>query len=302
MRARPQQTEAQVQLLQANTRVQLLSVLDNNKQWALASNQGVNGWVYLPTFKVSCDLTSLPSVKNNTNLGGLDSLASFQTFDLAVDEPAQQVCPGLPAGGMLVQAPKERKISFAVDGISVRMDGTILIRIQPGKAMTITILAGSLDVSDGKLSQHALTGQELQVPLGGDSGLVAGSLQGQQSSSASATGVNMAVLCQLAEAAGITIPCQMPQSACTFTVESFAADKNPVQLAVNVSGAPSCSPTTLRWSVSGVESVALNGRTVAKTGSLNVCINKTTTYTLTMACGGQTRNQSYTLNFEAINK
>jgi hypothetical protein len=82
--------------------------------------------------------------------------------------------------------------------------------------------------------------------------------------------------------------------ACTFTVQRFSADQNPVTLPVGTTAKlPAC--TVMRWDVEGTESVYFNGKGVVGHASERVCIFQTTTYTLTMNCGGQSKTLSYTL-------
>ncbi len=134
-------------------------------------------------------------------------------------------------------------------------------------------------------------------------------------------------VCNIGKAAGLTVPCNVAPPAtprpritftprpaqppppqitptptkatttgpnCTFTVQRFAADQNPAPY--NPKSRPPQFCTTMRWDVEGVETVYFNGSGVPGHGSQNVCIQKPTTYTLTMNCGGTSKSVSYTLN------
>ena len=58
---------------------------------------------------------------------------------------------------------------------------------------------------------------------------------------------------------------------------------------------PTCDWTTIRWDVEGVESVYFDGQGVVGHGSQNVCVRRTTNYSLTLNCGGQTKTLGLTL-------
>lgn len=91
----------------------------------------------------------------------------------------------------------------------------------------------------------------------------------------------------------VTVPILTIAPRCTFTVKYFGTDRNPALL--NPLTGLACA--TLGWSVSGVQQVFLGRQSIPFTGSQRVCIRQTTTYTLSMTCGGRTMSRSYTLRF-----
>jgi TolB protein len=73
---------------------------------------------------------------------------------------------------------------------------------------------------------------------------------------------------------------------CSFNFQDFTASPGTIQ-----AGASS----VLKWDVDGVQTVFINGQGVTGHGSMTVSPKATTTYTLTLNCGGQTQAHSVTV-------
>ena len=83
-----------------------------------------------------------------------------------------------------------------------------------------------------------------------------------------------------------TVPASTGGSSCTFSVQNFSASSNSIK---------SGGSSTLSWSVSGIQTVSVNGQGVTGQGSMTVSPTSTTTYSLVMNCGGQTQSRSVTV-------
>jgi hypothetical protein len=320
LRGGPTTSGAQVQLLQTNTTVNVIGRLAN-RSWVLVETQGVVGWVTASSVKLDCVMESITTIAPDQGA----TLPGFSTFYFSTGTGAQSECKDIPSGGLLVQSPTGKKVSFKANGADISVASSVVLRAAAKGLMTISVLEGVVTVKVGTRTITARTGQEITVPLGGANGLEA---------SGPPTGPRLIIqaplivpsLCELAKAAGLTVPCQVafrptftprprtqvprattagptpmpgstatPQTGgapnCTFTVQRFNADQNPAPY--DPGQGAYC--TTMRWDVEGVESVFFNGQGVVGHGSQSVCIQQPTNFTLTMQCGGQSKSVGYTL-------
>jgi hypothetical protein len=194
--------------------------------------------------------------------------------------------------------------------------------------MSLGVLQGEAGVRVGDRTTIARTGQQLNVPLGGGNGLLA-TAPAPNPQPVDANPLRVGTICAIARSAGLDVPCsvqavpptftrrpvtRVPPRAtftftppsrpvisvtpnqptgrtCTFTLQRFAADANPAPF----DQARNAYCTTMRWDVEGVESVFFNGQGVVGHGSRSVCIRQSTTYTLMLNCGGQSKSFNYTL-------
>jgi hypothetical protein len=368
LRGAPGPTERQIQLLQANTTATVIGRLANGL-WVRAEHDGATGWLYVPVLRLSCDLNTLPVV--NANEAGaaqtVGTLPGLSAFYFSTGIGGQAACRDIPPGGLLIQSPTGKKVTFQANGADITIGSSVVLRSRPNQMLWIGVLEGearvvvlpppapllpgtpTMPVAPVVMmpEQVIRAGQEVSIPLGGANGL-------QASGPASAPhfmlpdevqGLDAATLCRLGKAASLTVPCAIvrptatprprtavprpptatprPRTAvprpptatprppaaapspttvagpvCTFTVQRFAADQNPVTFPpATTARLPAC--TTIRWDVEGVETVYFNGKGVVGHGSQQVCIFQATTYTLTLNCGGQTKTLSYTLNVNA---
>ncbi len=323
LRAAPGANEAQVQLLQANTTVNVTG-RSGDGSWVWAQSADQTGWLFIRNLNMGCDVQSLPEVGVTNGVLPLAAGAFYFTTGVG----AEASCNDVPPGGLLIQSPAGQQISFVANGATITIGSDVILRAQPNHAMTVAVLKGHVAVTAANQTQTITTGEELSVPLGGANGLDA---SGPPSPGRPIANDNVFApfLCKIAQSAGITIPCtsapiptprpatrippsripstrvpstRVPAGAtstpvvstgptCTFTVNNFSADNNPAIL----DRAKKSWCTTMRWDVQGVETVYFDGRGVTGQGSTPVCIQQDTTYTLTMNCGGRSQSVNYTL-------
>ncbi len=328
LRTAPGPNEQQVVLLPPNATANVTARLANSS-WVHAEYQGQTGWLFTQVLKLSCDVSSLPV--NDPNQPA--SLPGMSAFYFSTGVGSQADCKDVPAGGLLVQSPKGQKVSFKVNGADITLGSTAIFRAQADRQMVMSVLEGQGIVTVGNVRQIVNAGQGVTLPLGTPGtgqaaapdfalGLM---VNGPPSPPRpmQTSELFLPFVCNISKAAGLTVPCTVvppatprpritftprPQQPgqpsptptqattganCTFTVQRFAADQNPAPYDPKSRG-QFC--TTMRWDVEGVETVFFNGQGVIGHGSQFVCIQKPTTYTLTMNCGGQSKSVSYTLN------
>ncbi|GEM_PF-2345865 len=328
LRTAPGPNEQQVVLLPPNATANVTARLANSS-WVQAEYQGQTGWLFTQVLKLSCDVSSLPV--NDPNQPA--SLPGMSAFYFSTGVGSQADCKDVPAGGLLVQSPKGQKVSFKVNGADITLGSTAIFRAQADRQMVMSVLEGQGIVTVGNVRQIVNAGQGVTLPLGTPGtgqaaapdfalGLM---VNGPPSPPRpmQTSELFLPFVCNISKAAGLTVPCTVvppatprpritftprpqqpgqpsptptqatPGANCTFTVQRFAADQNPAPYDPKSRG-QFC--TTMRWDVEGVETVFFNGQGVIGHGSQFVCIQKPTTYTLTMNCGGQSKSVSYTLN------
>jgi Bacterial SH3 domain len=313
----------QLQLLQPNTTVNIIGRLANT-QWLQAEYQGKVGWVFATTVKLSCDFNSLPSVGPSQPL----TLPGMSAFYVTTGINANVACQDIPPGGMLVQSPQGQKVTFRVNGADLTIGSDVILRAIPNQSFTASVITGELSMRLPNAPANARplivpAGQEVTVPLGGTggAGLVGQALIARIPRN---NALHLKTLCDM----GLNIPCdvvpptptrvpatrvprptqrptvqvsptqQASQPNCTFTVQRFTAIPNPAKLVPRSANSPAAYCTTLYWDVEGIQTVYLNGKGVVGHGSQQVCIQKNTTYVLTMNCGGKTQTRSLTVTIK----
>jgi hypothetical protein len=322
IRSTPTANGPQLLLLQGNTTVNIIGRRANNS-WVLVEHQNVTGWVFTGVLTLSCNLDAVVVVEPDG--GGV--MPQLPAFYFTTGVGAQAECQDIPSAGLLIQSPSGMKVSFRVNGADVWIGSSVVLQAQPNGSMSLGVLQGEAGVRVGDRTTIARTGQSLTVPLGGSGGLLA-TAPAPNPQPVDPNPLRVGTICAIARSAGLDVPCsvqvvpptftRMPVTrvppratftftparqggsptptqpvarTCTFTLQRFAADANPAPF----DQARNAYCTTLRWDVEGVESVYLNGQGVVGHGSRAVCIRQTTSYTLTLNCGGQSKSFSYTL-------
>lgn len=272
-RSKPDLKDTPIKSLPAKTTVNLTGRLTGGA-WVYGQALNTTGWLSMSGLNTTCNLNTLPVLGAAAKSIVPAPLLSLRAFTFSTDANNPNSCSDLPAGGLLIHTPARHQILFNATGVDITDDSTVILRATTNRTMTITVLEGFATVSLGANQQSATAGYELNVPLRNLR------VSGPSSPPKPAQTADLALntLCQLTSAAALTIPCDAKPT-CTFSVQRFTADKNPVQLATNLSGAPICPPTTLFWEVDGVESVEFNGHNVPPHGAEEVCVTKTTTLT-----------------------
>ncbi|HVO44659.1 MAG TPA: SH3 domain-containing protein [Aggregatilineales bacterium] len=308
LRGTPVYNGPQVKPLPGGTAVTIRGRTPDN-QWVFGETGGLTGWVFTSTLNMSCDLGGIPVVTTAAPGGGgspgapaeLPAIRAFY-FSTGVGETA---CNDLPSSGLLIQSPSGQKVTFDADGVNITIGSTVVLRAQPNQFLGITVLTGSATLSSGGITQMAYPGQRIRVGLGGDNGLTPVGKLGAPTF-LNTDDMDLQTVCQVGKAIGLDVPCRLPAppkaatrvltatpvpspvpaQTCTFTVQRFSASPNPV--------GPGQS-TTLYWDVEGIQTVAINGQGVVGHGSMVLKLRQTTTFTMTMTCGGQQQARSLTI-------
>ncbi len=108
-----------------------------------------------------------------TIFDGGDGVAPFQSLQLhaGFGDPR---CDQAPLPGALIQSVTGGDAVLAINGVSLRFDGTLLIRAQGQGTMQVTVLYGqAVATAPGGEVLEAPAGTEINTPLGGASGYVA---------------------------------------------------------------------------------------------------------------------------------
>jgi len=329
LRSQPGPNAPTIVLLQSNAQVNLRG-RQSDGRWFVAESGGNTGWLYIDNLKASCDMRALPVVDPSQPFVN----PNLSAFYFSTGVSAQSTCKDLPPDGMMIQSPGGTKVSFRANGADITIGSTIILRNVPSAAdpnvrvLKLWVAEGqavirpNLPAPGAPVTVNA--GQEVELPLGGPNGQ---DITGPLSAPTVLTEdeVNLGALCQIAQAAGLSVPCTfatptptpiptrrpptarpvvrtpVPQQptipptsglVCTFNAQ-FGADNNPA--VYDPKSQQAC--TTLRWNVSGVEGVLFNGQIVPPQGAQQVCIRQTTTFTLQMVCGGNSKSINYTLRY-----
>lgn len=148
----PDATSEQLGTIPAGTEVQVDAVSpDGNWGRILYNDEVLNytAWVQSATLDATVDLESLPAIDE-------DTFAPMQNIFLrnGYDAPA---CEEAIAPMMLIQAPEDTQVDLRVNGIDMRLESTVLLRVlTPGDRIEIIVLDGLLYLFPGTLQQVIL--------------------------------------------------------------------------------------------------------------------------------------------------
>lgn len=82
-------------------------------------------------------------------------------------------CAQVAFDGILIDMPDGSSLSFRANGAELTLSGSTNLQARSGEEMTVSMLSGEGSVQSAGEEQTLTAGQELSVPLGGDSGLEA---------------------------------------------------------------------------------------------------------------------------------
>ncbi|MCC7448026.1 MAG: hypothetical protein IT324_11455 [Anaerolineae bacterium] len=201
LRGAPGPNEQQVKLLQPSSPISVSARVSNNA-WVFGESQGQTGWIFTQVTKLDCDVNTLPADDPSVP----KATAGLNAFYFATGVSAQSECKDVPPSGALIQSPSGQKISFRVNGADITVGSTVVIRSDPGKFMTVSLLDGKATIAAFGKTETLLPGQELSLLLGGANGLdVIGppGIPRNLLNNVLITGT----LCQLAGALNLSVPC-----------------------------------------------------------------------------------------------
>ncbi|MEP7286034.1 MAG: hypothetical protein ABI947_09730 [Chloroflexota bacterium] len=210
LRAQPDLNGEKGPLLQPNTAVDVTGHLANNT-WVQAKVQDQTGWLYVPNnLNVTCDLNTLPTVQPVITTSGTfpASLPGSGAFYFSTGISAQAVCGDVAPDGMLIQSAAHQTVKFRANGVDMTIGSTVLLRAEPNRAMTVSVLEGQAIIEAGGQQATIYSGQELSIPLG-NSAAVSNGLDavGPPSPVRFIPARVFSNVCGLALTAGLTSPC-----------------------------------------------------------------------------------------------
>ncbi len=117
------------------------------------------GWVAHDVIATADDVTTLNIVDVNTPF-----FRPFQLFSVITG--SGEWCAGAPQSGLLVQAPNTvDAVEMTINGVDVRLSGTMVVQIVPGAAMTIRQLDGDTLLQIDSDKQWLVAGSEVNIPI-----------------------------------------------------------------------------------------------------------------------------------------
>ena len=136
-----------------------------------------NGDWGIAVFKVQATLPRTVPGQNVTFLAFGDTsidntIGNMQVFSFA-SGLGGIVCEQVPFNGILVTMPDGTGITIQVNSTGLTLLGPTILRSIPHREMTVAMLGGSGRVSVQDQVQYLGAGQEVKIPLGGDSGTAA---------------------------------------------------------------------------------------------------------------------------------
>ncbi|MEP7288724.1 MAG: hypothetical protein ABI947_23475 [Chloroflexota bacterium] len=213
LRAQPDLVGEKGPLLPPNSVVDVTGRLANNT-WVQGNVKGQTGWLFVQNnVNVSCDLESLPAVEPVTTASGAfpSSLPGSGAFYFSTGIGAQAACNDIPSGGLLIQSEGGKAVTLRVNGADMTIGSTVLLRAEPNRAMTISVLEGQAVVIADEEKVTANSGQELSIPLGNSADVTNGlEAVGPPSPVRPIQPGVFSDVCALAQATGLTAPCIPP--------------------------------------------------------------------------------------------
>jgi len=126
------------------------------------ADSGLTGWVAAGAIQSAGDLEELRVVTPSNAF-----FAPMQAFYLETAQPDS--CAEVPASGVLVQTPEGvAEISVWINEVKISLGSTAYVRAQANGQMIVTMLEGHANVEAFGVTQTALAGSEIVVPLGSD--------------------------------------------------------------------------------------------------------------------------------------
>ncbi len=208
MRARPANNEQAGPLLAVNESITVTKRTADSR-WVFAEAQGTKGWVLAAYLKLNCDVKSLPA---EAATPPPPTRATLQAFYLSTETSADGSCTGIPVGGLLVQTPANRRVTFEINGVQVTLASTAIFRAAPRDVLRIDVLEGQATVAARGGQQTINAGQEATVPLGA---LTALDASGPPSAPYSIGDKlpELATLCKVGQSIGLRVPCDTKPTA-----------------------------------------------------------------------------------------
>jgi hypothetical protein len=120
-------------------------------------------WVFADLVTLEGNVKALAIIEHGQ--GVIDYTAPMQAFRLTtgIGQPA---CVEAPRDGILVQAPKQTRVNFLINGIEVQLGSTAFLSAETETSLTISTFEGDVTVTSGNTSQTIEPGFTLTVIAG----------------------------------------------------------------------------------------------------------------------------------------
>lgn len=110
--------------------------LNSDEAWLQVLFEGGDVWVSRSIVATQGDLNTLPIADGN-------SRSLLQSFQLTAD-PATPDCVGQPPSSLLVQGPEGFRAEITVNGVDIRLDGTVVLQTEVSEAGTTRLRMSTL--------------------------------------------------------------------------------------------------------------------------------------------------------------
>jgi hypothetical protein len=116
----------------------------------------------------------------------LDAEEPFDTLDVvgprsAIYAPMQAFymesgvndapCPEASNSGLLIQTPEGvAQVTFLINEVDIQLGSTVFIQATAGRELTVSVVEGSASVTAQGVTEQAIAGSQISVPLGEDGG------------------------------------------------------------------------------------------------------------------------------------
>jgi uncharacterized protein YgiM (DUF1202 family) len=128
------------------------------------------GWVYAPYLEVEGGVEALPVVTANSPVPDLapPEFGPMQSLELLSATTPEECGTDLPDSGMLIQSPSgtASDLRFQINGVIIEFNGTLFIRAQAGRALTVFIFEGQAALIDAQGNRlGGVANERLSAPL-----------------------------------------------------------------------------------------------------------------------------------------
>ncbi len=188
----------------------------SDNSWVFADTGGKSGWLTTSSLASgldSCGADVVPVITTDkpANIPALRGFY-FSVTDLS-GEAAAGICRDVPDGGLLIQSPSGRAVTFSVDGVQITLNSaSVVLSALPNQSLEVGVIAGVVTLAAQGRSIDIPVGKRVGVPVGGTNGLEAIGEPGNITdikNFGSGTGIYLKSLCGLAVSVQIQIPCTL---------------------------------------------------------------------------------------------
>lgn len=148
----------------------MVDACEGTRHWLrLVLEDGRVGWLPDANITVLGDVDTLPVVERDTPI-----YASMQAFSLHTGAVPAEAVGIVPDDGMLIQVPAgSAAIPVWINGVDMRLAGTVYVSAQPGGFMTVVALEGTVMLTANDFTVHVPAGATAAIPFSKD-GIIEG--------------------------------------------------------------------------------------------------------------------------------